>query len=50
VVNFFREVGGASVITKEISSERSNRYRTWVDAFARNHRIPIAWAEITIAL
>jgi hypothetical protein len=45
VVHFFREVGGAPVITKEILSERTNRYQSWVEAFARNHRIPIAWAE-----
>ena len=45
VVHFFREVGGAPVITKEILSERTNRYQSWVEAFARNHRIHIAWAE-----
>jgi hypothetical protein len=45
VVHFFREVGGAPVITKEILSERTNRYQSWVEAFARNHRIPIEWAE-----
>jgi hypothetical protein len=45
VVHFFREVGGAPVITKEILSERTNHYQSWVEAFARNHRIPIAWAE-----
>jgi hypothetical protein len=45
VVHFFREVGGAPVVTKEILSERTNRYQSWVEAFARNHRIPIAWAE-----
>jgi len=45
VVYFFREVGGAPVITKEILSERTNHYQGWVEAFARNHRIPIEWAE-----
>jgi len=45
VVHFFREVGGAPVITKEILSERTNRYQSWVEAFARNHGIPIEWAE-----
>src|SRR5215471_11705196 len=45
VVHFFREVGGAPVITKEILSERTNHYQGWVEAFARNHRIPIEWAE-----
>src|SRR5215475_9196933 len=45
VVHFFHEVGGAPVITKEILSERTNRYQSWVEAFARNYRIPIAWAR-----
>src|SRR5262244_1526142 len=45
VVYVFREVIGAPVITKEILSERTNHYQGWVEAFARNHRIPIAWAE-----
>ena len=45
VVHFFREVNGAPVITKEILSERTNRYQNWVEAFARNRRIPIEWAE-----
>jgi hypothetical protein len=29
------------VITKEILSERTNRYQNWVEVFARNRRIPI---------
>ncbi len=33
------------MITKEILSERTNQYQNWVEAFARNHRIPIEWAE-----
>ena len=45
VVHFFREVVGAPVVTKEILSERTNHYQSWVEAFARNHRIPIEWAE-----
>lgn len=45
VIHFFREVNGAPVITKEILSERTNRYQNWVEAFARNRRIPIEWAE-----
>ena len=45
VVHFFREVGGAPVISKEILSERTHRYQSWVEAFARNHGIPIEWAE-----
>ncbi len=45
VVHFFRQVIGTPVITKEILSERTNQYQNWVEAFARNHRIPIEWAE-----
>ena len=45
MVHFVREVVGAPVITKEILSERTKHYQSWVEAFARNHRIPIEWAE-----
>jgi hypothetical protein len=45
VVNFFRLVVGVPVVSKEILSQRTADYRNWVEAFARNHRIPIEWAE-----
>jgi hypothetical protein len=45
VVHFFRQVVGVAVITKETLSQRTDAYQTWVEAFARNHRIPIRWAE-----
>ena len=45
VVNFFHLVVGVPVISKEILSQRTADYRNWVEAFARNHRIPIEWAE-----
>ena len=45
VVHFFRNVVGAPVISKELLRERSDDYQKWVDAFARNHDIPIEWAE-----
>jgi hypothetical protein len=45
VAYFFREVVGAPMITKEILGERTNHYQSWVEAFARNHCIPIEWAE-----
>ena len=45
VVYFFRQVVGVSAITKEVLSRRTNAYQTWVEAFARNHQIPIEWAE-----
>ena len=45
VVNFFRLVVGVPVVSKEVLSQRTADYQNWVEAFARNHRIPIEWAE-----
>ena len=45
VVHFFRKVVGIPVLSKEILSQRTADYQNWVDAFARNHNIPIEWAE-----
>src|SRR5450432_1336648 len=45
VVNFFRQVMGIPVVSKEVLSQRTDDYRNWVEAFARNHRIPMEWAE-----
>jgi len=45
VVHFFRRVVGVPVITKEVLSQRTADYQNWVEAFARNHDIPIEWAE-----
>ena len=45
VVFFFRQVVGAPVVSKEVLSERTADYQNWVEAFARNHNIPIEWAE-----
>ena len=45
VVHFFRQVVGVPVVGKEILSQRTADYQNWVEAFARNHRIPIEWAE-----
>jgi hypothetical protein len=45
VAHFFRQVVGVPVITKETLSQRTAGYQTWVEAFARNHRTPIRWAE-----
>ena len=44
VVYFFRQVLGIPVVSKEILSQRTNDYRGWVDAYARNHKIPVEWA------
>jgi len=45
VVHFFRQVVGVPVVGKEILSQRTADYQNWVEAFARNHRLPIEWAE-----
>jgi len=45
VVYFFRHVLGIPVVSKEVLSQRTNDYRDWVEAFARNHKIPMEWAE-----
>lgn len=44
VVFFFREVVGVPVVTKEVLRQRTTEYQNWVEAYARNHRIPIEWA------
>jgi hypothetical protein len=45
VVHFFRRVVGVPVLSKEVLSQRTADYQNWVEAFARNHNIPIEWAE-----
>ena len=45
VVYFFRNVVGVAVVDKEALSKRTGEYRGWVEAFARNHKIPMEWAE-----
>jgi hypothetical protein len=45
VVHFFHQVVGVPVVSKEILSQRTADYQAWVEAFARNHRLPIEWAE-----
>ena len=37
--------GGVAVVDKEVFSRRTADYQAWVEAFARNHRLPIEWAE-----
>ena len=45
VVNFFHQVVGVPVVSREILSQRTADYQNWLEAFARNHRFPIEWAE-----
>lgn len=44
-VYFFRNLAGVPVVDKEVLSKRTADYRGWVEAFARNHDIPVEWAE-----
>src|SRR6516162_3812554 len=44
VVYFFRQVLGVPVVSKEVLSQRTTDYQTWVEAFARNHDVAIEWA------
>ena len=45
IVHFFRDVHQSGAITKEVLRRRTDDYNQWVDAFARNHKIPAEWAE-----
>ena len=45
IVHFFRDVHGIYPITKHALAKRTTEYQQWVEAFARNHRIPIQWPE-----
>lgn len=44
VVYFFRQVLGLAAVDKEVLSRRTTDYQCWVEAFARNHAVPIEWA------
>jgi hypothetical protein len=44
VVYFVRQVMGVPAVDKEVLRQRTNDYQQWVEAFARNHAIPIEWA------
>jgi hypothetical protein len=45
VVYFFRHVLGIKAITKEALTKRTTDYQNWVKSYARNHGIPLEWAE-----
>src|SRR5437660_588839 len=45
IVHFFRDVHGIYPITKQVLAKRTKEYQGWVEAFARNHRIPIQWPD-----
>jgi len=43
IVHFFRDVHGIYPITKQALCQRTKEYQRWVEAFARNHHIPLQW-------
>jgi hypothetical protein len=45
IVHFFRDVHGIAPITKEVLIQRTTEYKEWVEGFARDHGVPITWAE-----
>src|SRR5438094_9717645 len=45
IVHFFRDVQGVYPITKPALKKRTQEYQQWVEAFARNHGIPIEWPD-----
>src|ERR1700757_3526608 len=45
VVHFFRQIIKVPILSKEGLAQRTNDYQNWVEAFARNHNIPIEWAQ-----
>jgi hypothetical protein len=45
IVHFFRDVHGIYPITKQALAQRTQEYQHWVEAFARNHHLPLQWPE-----
>src|SRR6266567_6686363 len=45
IVHFFRDVHGIYPITKQALAKRTKEYQRWVEAFARDHHIPLQWPE-----
>jgi hypothetical protein len=45
IVHFFRDVHGVYPLTKDALAKRTQEYQQWVEAYARNHRIPIEWPD-----
>jgi hypothetical protein len=45
IVHFFRDVHDQYPITPQVLAKRTPEYRGWVEAYARNHKIPIMKAE-----
>jgi DNA-binding HxlR family transcriptional regulator len=45
IVYWFREVQGVYPVTTEALKKRTEEYRNWVNAYARNHNIPVERAK-----
>jgi len=45
VIYFFRQVLGIPMVDKDVLHRRTKDYQGWVEAYARNHHIPIEWAD-----
>ena len=44
IVHFFRQIHQVPVLTKEVLRKRTGEYHRWVEAYARNRKIPVEWA------
>ena len=42
---FFRTIKQVECISKETLRQRTDQYLSWVNAYTRNHEIPIVWAQ-----
>ncbi len=45
IVYFFKEALEKQCITKEVLSARTKDYTDWVESYAKNHGIPLEWAQ-----
>src|ERR1700691_423659 len=45
IVHFFRDLHGQYPITPQVLAKRTSEYRGWVEAYARNQKIPMLKAE-----
>ena len=45
LVYFYRDGHGIYPLTKQALRQRTQDYQNWVEAYARNHGIPIQWPD-----
>jgi len=48
LVHFFRDVHDIYPLTKQALAKRTQEYQQWVEAYARNHHIPIEWPDAKV--